>query len=132
MEGISDIKIVGIDAKRPPVIRKEPYINMYFKLSHKVPLDWGQDFNALMAKIQCAGKINTTDGLYIETWVRTPDEITEHLQLLKDKIAECNKLYIAKILMSQSKQDGKNAALGQESGEQGRLNTIIAGLKFDG
>ena len=31
MEGISDIKIIGIDEKRPPKIRKEPYIDLVFK-----------------------------------------------------------------------------------------------------
>ncbi len=37
MEGISDIKIVSIDSKRPPVIRKQPYIALFFTLSHKGP-----------------------------------------------------------------------------------------------
>jgi len=45
MDGISDIRIVGIDAKRPPIIRKEPCIDIYFELSHKVPKYWAEEFN---------------------------------------------------------------------------------------
>ena len=44
MEGISDIKICGIDETRPPMIKKEPYIDLNFKLIHKAPKDWCNDF----------------------------------------------------------------------------------------
>ena len=37
MEGISDLKIIGTDERRPPIIRKEPYIDVFFKLSHQAP-----------------------------------------------------------------------------------------------
>ena len=39
MEGISDIRISGMDENRPPRIGKEPYINLYFRLVHKAPAD---------------------------------------------------------------------------------------------
>ena len=51
MQNIMNIKIVGIDEKRPPLIRKEPYIDLFFQLSHKVPLDWCEDFNELTKKL---------------------------------------------------------------------------------
>ena len=73
MEGISDIKITGIDEKRPPVIRKEPYIDIFFKLSHQAPADWCKDFNALLSNHPTAPKIKEKEGLYIEGWVRTAD-----------------------------------------------------------
>jgi hypothetical protein len=130
VEGISDIKIVGIDERRPPRIRKEPYIELYFRLSHKAPKDWCQDFNRLLAPHYYAPKINVDEGLYIETWVRTPDEIGGILDLLKAKVAECVERYVRKV------EERDRAAFsagppGEESGEQGRLNRIVAGLRFD-
>ena len=57
MEGISDIKIIGVDETRPPIIRKEPYIDIFFKLSHQAPSDWCSDFNSLKAKHPSCEKI---------------------------------------------------------------------------
>lgn len=85
MEGISDIRIVGLDERRPPRIRKEPYINLFFKLSHEAPADWCQCFNSLLAKHGSTPKIKPDEGLFIETWVRKPGEIEAHLELLKKK-----------------------------------------------
>jgi hypothetical protein len=131
VEGISDIRIVGIDSKRPPIIRKEPYIDVYFALSHKAPKNWCEDFNSLLAKQKFSATIRVDEGLYVETWVKSPDDIPANLELLKAKIAECNEQYIAKIAYSKGLRDAENSALGQEQGEQGRLNTILAGLDFD-
>lgn len=131
MEGISDIKIAGIDEKRPPVIRKEPYIDIYFKLSHQAPEDWCKDFNALLSKHPTAPKIKGKEGLYIEAWVRTPDEIVILLQQLKEKVAECNRSYIERIQLSLRNTSDANAILAQQGdGEQGRLNKIVAELDF--
>ena len=131
MEGISDIKIVALDPRRPPVIRKEPYLDLYFELSHKVPEDWSADFNELAAKKKLAAKIKPDEGLFIETWVRGPDDIIAHLEALKAKVAECNENYIAKIALRRGQEDDENALLASGTGEQGRLNRIIAGLDFD-
>jgi hypothetical protein len=132
VEGISDIKIAGIDEKRPPVIRKEPYIDIFFKLSHQAPADWCKDFNALLSKHPTAPKIKEKEGLYIEGWVRTADEIEIFLEQLKEKIAECNRLYIERIELSLHNSNDSNALLAQQGGgEQGRLNRIIAALNFD-
>lgn len=130
MEGISDIKIIAVDSKRPPVIRKQPYIDLFFTLSHKVPKEWAIDFNGLVSKQNFRSKIQTDEGLYIETWVRTPDEVSGHFNMLKDKVAECNESYTAKVLLRASKRADANSAIGNEQGEQGRLNGIIAGLEF--
>ncbi|WP_455209134.1 hypothetical protein [Kaarinaea lacus] len=131
MEGISDLRISGIDEKRPPKIRKEPYIDVVFKLSHQAPVDWCKDFNALTAKHPATPKIKDKEGLYIETWVRTPDEIVALLGQLKLKVAECNRQYIERIELSVRNAGDANASLAQEAGEQGRLNRIIATLDFD-
>lgn len=131
MEGISDIKIIGIDERRPPIIRKEPYIDIIFKLSHQAPADWCKAFNALLSKHPSAPKIKEKEGLFIEAWVRTPDAIVEFLAQLKDKILECNRQYIERIELSARNAGDSNALLSTQAGEQGRLNKIIAGLNFD-
>lgn len=131
MEGISDIRITGIDETRPPVIRKEPYIDIYFKLSHQVPVEWCKDFNALLSKHPTVPKIKETEGLIIEAWVRSPDEVVALLEKLKETVAECSRLYIERIEKARLTADSENALLaGQEGGEQGRLNRIIAALDF--
>ena len=130
MEGISNIRIVALDAKRPPVIRKEPYIDLAFELSHKVPKNWGEEFNGLVAKKEFSASIRVDEGLYIETWVRSPDEVVANFDFLKRMVAECTAQYIAKIELSKGKQDAENTATNATLGEQGRLNTIVAGLDF--
>ncbi|MFT5449828.1 MAG: hypothetical protein ACI9DC_005026 [Gammaproteobacteria bacterium] len=130
MEGISNIRIVAVDAKRPPVIRKEPYIDIAFELSHQVPKNWSEDFNGLVSKKEFSASIRVDEGLYIETWVRSPDEIAANFDFLKRMVAECTAQYIAKIELSKGKQDTENEAANATLGEQGRLNAIVAGLDF--
>lgn len=132
MEGISDLKIIGIDEKRPPVIRKEPYIDLFFKLAHQAPEDWCKDFNALMSKYPGSPKINVKDRLFIEAWVKTPDEIVDYFGELKAKVEQCSCEYIERIEQATRNAQDKNASkLNEVSGEQGRLNRIIASLDFD-
>ena len=121
-----------MDENRPPRLRKEPYINLYFRLSHKAPPDWCEGFNDLLVKHEYAPKINAEEGLYIETWVRNPDEIAGLFQTLKETVTECTAQYIEKIAASKRVSDSDNDLLQKEGGgEQGRLNKIIAGLDFD-
>ena len=129
MEEISDIKIAGVDENRPPRIRKEPYIDLYFKLSHKAPLNWCKDFNDEMAKNHLTPKIKPEEGLYVETWVRTPDEIPAHLTLLQAKVAACTQRYLEKIRLAQAAN--ASGASTTVTTEQSRLNKIIADLKYD-
>ena len=129
MDGISDIKISGIDETRPPRIQKEPYIDLFFKLVHKAPADWCEDFNLLVKKRKYSAKIKPDTGLIIETYVRTPDEIESTLQSLKEAVSTCNKEYIVRIQARSAQQAENNNNL-ENTGEQGRLNKIIAGLNF--
>jgi hypothetical protein len=131
VEGISDIKIIGIDERRPPRIRKAPYIDIIFKLSPQAPPDWCNDFNAMLSKHPTSPKIKENEGVYIEAWVRSPDEIVPLLDTLKIKVAECTRAYIERIEQSARDANDDSQALSQEGGEQGRLNTIIAALDFD-
>ena len=130
MEGISDIKICGIDEMRPPRIRKEPYINLFFRLTHKAPKDWCDHFNHLVAKRKYAVKIDPAGGLFVETWVRKPDEIESALEGLKEAVSQCNQDYIDRVLA-----EAQSAAAmhdnPDDTGEQGKLNRIVAGLDFN-
>ena len=131
MEGISDIKIIGVDEKRPPKVRKEPYIDIYFKLSHQAPADWCKDFNALLSKHPTSPKIKEKEGLFIDAWVRSPDEIPIFLEQLKEKIAQCSQNYIERIELSTRSAGEDSESLSHVTGgEQGRLNRIIADLDY--
>jgi len=130
MEGISDIRICGLDEKRPPRIINKPYIDLFFKLIHQAPKDWCEDFNQLAAKGKYTAKIAPAAGLFIETWVRTPDEIEDALKTLRTAVTTCSQEYIAKIDARIKAAADAQDKPGDE-GEQGRLNKIIAALNFD-
>ena len=130
MEGISDIRICGLDEKRPPRIINKPYIDIFFKLVHQAPKDWCDDFNQLVAKGKYTAKITPAAGLFIETWVRTPDEIEDALKTLKTAVTTCSQQYNAKI-DSRIKAAADAQDKPGDEGEQGRLNKIIAALNFD-
>ena len=130
MEGISDLKISGIDEMRPPRIRKEPYINLFFKLIHEAPKEWCEDFNRLVANGSYPAKIEPSTGLFIETWVRKPEEIEAALDVFKEAVNTCNQEYIARI-QAEARAAADVGDDSEEGGEQGRLNRIIAGLNFD-
>jgi hypothetical protein len=131
MEGISDIKIIGIDEKRPPIIMGAPYIDLFFKLSHQAPSDWCNDFNALMSKHPGSPKIKQKEGLYIEAWVKTADLIVDYLELLKKNVTLCSDMYIERIEQSARDTKSKEASGVVEDSPQGRLNKIISELVFD-
>jgi len=132
MQGISDINIIGVDATRPPFIRKEPYIDIFFELSHQAPIDWCKDLNSLFALNHTTSNANIDEkeGLFIKTWVRTPDEITSLLEQLKEEINDCTHQYIERIQLSSQQSDGETSET-NESSEQANLNTIIASLIFN-
>lgn len=130
MEGISDIKISGIDEKRPPMIRKQPYIDLFFKLIHQAPKEWCEDLNQLLSKAEYSAKITPDTGLFIETWVRKPDEIEKALDVLKHAVNTCSLQYIEKIEARTNAASNAHVKP-EDEGEQGRLNNIIAALNFD-
>lgn len=132
MQGISDINIIGVDETRPPFIRKEPYIDIFFELSHQAPIDWCKDLNSQFAlnKITSNSSINETEGLFIKTWVRTADEIESLLEQLKKEISRCTDQYIERIRLS-SQQNGVDSSETNKSSEQKKLNNIIASLVYN-
>ncbi len=130
MEGISDLKIVGIDETRPPVIRKEPYIELYFKLNHKAPLDWLRVFNDHVSKDKLPIKIKPAASDIIETWVRSVDEVEPAFEQIKAAVNASIETYISRILAKKNDEQAKSSGV-TLSPEQLKLNSVISRLKFD-
>lgn len=131
MEGISDIRIIGIDEKRPPRVRKEPYIDLFFRLSHQAPKKWCEDFNKLAKDLVPPVKINENEGIFIDAYVRDMSHILTHLDKIKKKIAACNVRYLENIRQRELEEAARNTSLYGAAGEQGKLNAIIAALSYD-
>lgn len=130
MSLFEEIKILGVDEQRPPRIRKEAYIDLFFKLSQKAPLDWCEDFNAIGRQINPAAKIDKTLGESIETYVNDMDSIQSHLNEIKQTVTECNTQYQEKLRQRELAAAASNAALPGQDSEQAKLNQIISALEF--
>ena len=131
MNAISDIKIIGIDETRPPQVRKEAYIDVYFKLSMQAPEDWCDEFNALGRKINPAVKMDVKKGIIIEAWVKNMNDLPGHLEKIKQKVKECNELHIEKVRLKAVAMAASVALKMGKGSEQNALNDIVAELKFD-
>jgi len=131
MSNSDDYRIIGLDETRPPKIRKEAYIDLFFKLSQKAPEDWCEDFNALGRQISPAPKIDKIKGECIESYVNNMDHIVAHLESLKQVVADCNLQYQEKIRAKEAALAASNLALKSGDSEQQNLNQIVEGLNFD-
>jgi len=125
-----NIEIVGIDEKRAPIIRKEPYIDLFFQLSQKVPEDWCEDFNELTKKLNPPIKIDKSKALFIETYVRDMNQIVKHLETIKRKIITCNENYIKRCQERELAAQVKMSQAQGVSGKQAQLNAIINSLIY--
>lgn len=131
MNSICDFKIIGIDSDRPPRMRKEAYIDLFFRLSDKVPTAWSEEFNALGRHLKPSPKININSCECIETYVNDMDSIAQHLEDVKEIVADCNSKFQAKLDETARELAASKASLQGEDGEQHRLNEIIAALDFE-
>lgn len=132
MENISDLKIVGLDPKRPPVIQDIPCIDLIFALSEQAPADWCEEFNMLMSKQPYTTRVDPSTGLFIETWVRQPKEIANSLERMKQGMQDCTRLYEDRIAASaQALAEKRNTGTTKVSEAQQALNEVIDDLKFD-
>ena len=131
MEDVSSLKIMGMDNARPTILSSAPYIELVFKLSHKAPVTWCQDFNLMFDRYKYSVRVDVDKGVFIETWVRNMEEIGAHFELLKTKVAESNLLYVNKQTAIEMALVGKTDNVTAAQGEQLRFNAIISELKFD-
>ncbi|MGJ8668487.1 MAG: hypothetical protein ACSHXK_03265 [Oceanococcus sp.] len=129
MDEIKDLRITGIDETRPPRVRKEPYIDLYFTLSFQAPPLWCEMFNDLVQKGKFPAKIEPESGLMIETWVRQIDEIELALATLKQGVSKATEAYFARLKAEAAQVTDSSVGL-EDGGEQGRLNRVLAALNF--
>ncbi len=129
MDDIRALHIAGIDPTRPPRIRKEPYIDLYFTLEPVAPPRWCEDFNDLATTKAAGARVNPKQGKIIETWVRKPDEIAGRLSRLQSVVEQTTKSYIARAAAEAAELLKVDVPL-EEQGEQGRLNALVAALDF--
>jgi hypothetical protein len=131
MSDIKEIRIIGFDNDRPPRVRKEAYIDLFFQLSQKAPLDWCEDFNALGRKANPSPKIDKNKGVHIESYVNNMNLIAQQLVAVKALLLECNQQYQQKIDEKARILAASNASLQGQEGEQLKLNQIVDALSFD-
>ena len=130
MDSIDDIRIVGLDPKRPPRIQGFPCIDLFFTLSAVAPKGWCDEFNLLVGQPKYSIKIDPEKGEFIETWVRLPDEIRPTLEKLKQTVSACNRAY-QQVVDTANRPRMKVATGGTESPEQVYLNSVVQSLVFD-
>jgi hypothetical protein len=131
MSNISDTRIIGIDKERPPRVRKETYIDLFFQLSQKVPEDWSDDFNALGRRINPSPKVEKITGTCIQTYVNDMSLIPQHLSDLQKTVLACNQQYQDKLDEKARVLAERNASSQGQDGPQLKLNQIIDTLDFD-
>jgi len=131
MSDIKEIRIIGFDKDRPPRVRKEAYIDLFFQLSQKAPLDWCEDFNALGRKANPSPKIDKDKGVHIETYVNNMNLIAQQLAAVKALLLECSAQYQQKADEKARVLGASNASLQGQDGEQLKLNKIVDELSFD-
>ena len=131
MSDIKEIRIIGFDKDRPPRVRKEAYIDLFFQLSQKAPLDWCEDFNALGRKVNPSPKINKDKGVHIETYVNNMNLIAQQLAAVKALLLKCSQQYQQKADEKARILAASNVSLQGQDGEQLKLNKIVDALSFD-
>ena len=131
MTSFNAIKIIGIDAARPPRIRKEPYVDLFYRLSEDPPEEWCEAFNGFGRQVNPMAKIDSADRAIINTYINDIDAIPAHFERLKEAVAECNTEYQGKLRQRERETARDNADLQAGGGAQSRLNEIIASLDYD-
>ncbi len=131
MSSFTAIKVVSLDESRLPRIRKEAYIDLFFKLSEPAPADWCEDFNVHGRQLNPGAKIDPASGDCIDTYVNDMEKIADHLAEIRQTVSECNERYREKLSQREADLAASNALLREQGGAQHRLNEIIDGLEFD-
>ena len=131
MTSFNELKVIGLDTNRPPRIRKEAYIDLYYQLSEDAPEEWCEDFAAFGRQLNPLAKVDNTSRCFINTYVNDMELIPAHFAQLKQAVAECNAQFLEKLRQREQALARDNADLREEGGQQYRLNEIVASLDFD-
>ena len=131
MTDVNEIRIIGFDETRPPMVRKENYIDLYFALSRKPPEEWCDDFNRLARQLNPSPKIKSEIGEFVDSYVNDMGLIPAHFSEIKQLIVECNTQFLEKTRLREIKLAEQNGKLQGIGDEQKRLNEIVATLEFE-
>jgi len=131
MEEFKELKIIGLDENRPRKAERRgdnSIIHLFLKLSHKAPVHWCQDFNRLLEGAIPSVHIKVDGGLFIETWVRKPEEMHNHITSIQEKVRAVNELYKNRLGEMQKRFDKSD----QEQYQlQKKIDSTVNSLKFD-
>jgi hypothetical protein len=93
MAEVTNIKIIGFDEERPPMIQTRPCVDLVFQLDQEAPPEWCKCFSEVTGKTRYPISINPEEGIFIETWVKKPEEIEGSLASVKKFVAATNVNY---------------------------------------
>ena len=131
MTPFNEIKIIGIDANRPPRVRKESYIDLFYQLSEDAPEEWYEDFAGFGRQVNPLAKIDKGKPGFISTYVNDMDVIPKHFEQLKQAVFDCNAQFQEKLRLREQALARENADTRDQGGQQYKLDEIIAALDFD-
>ena len=131
MTQFNEIKITSIDANRPPRVRKEAYIDLFYQLSEDAPEEWCEDFSGFGRHVNPLAKIEKGTRCFIGTYVNDMDSIPAHFEQIKQAVIDCNTQYLEKIRQRELALAKDNDTLQEQGGLQFKLNEIDTSLDFD-
>lgn len=131
MTQFNEIRIIGIDPNRPPRVRKEAYIDLFYQLSEDAPEEWCEDFSSFGRHVSPLAKVEKGGRCFIGTYVNDMDAIPAHFEQVKQAVTDCNAQYLEKITQREQALAKDNADLREQGGQQFKLNEIIESLDFD-
>ena len=131
MAAFKEIKISGFDESRPPRVRKEPYIDLFYQLSEEPPQEWCEDFERFGRLLHPHAKVDKASRCFINTYVNDMNVIPAHFAQLKQAVFECNTHYEEKLRKRAEELARQNRILSEGSSEQFKLNRIVESLDFE-
>jgi len=132
MATFKEIRIVGFDVNRPPRVRKEAYIDLFYRLSEDAPEEWCEDFASFGRHVSPIARVEKGGRGVISTYVNDMEIIPEHLEQLRQAVSDCNRQYLEKITQREIDQAKADALPDEQGSHQSRLNEIVAGIDFTG
>ena len=130
MVDATNIKIIGFDEERPPMIQVRPCVDLIFQLDQEAPAEWCKCFSDVCGKTRYPFVIDPEVGLFIETWVKKPGEIEAVVTAVQEFVAACNVSYdeLLKRRRTVVQVDSPDVVL---SPAQIALNEIVSKLNFN-
>lgn len=130
MAMFNEIKISGFDPDRPPRVRKESYIDLFYQLSEEAPEEWCDDFETFGRHLNPRAKVDRATRGFINSYVNDMSVIPKNLEQLKLAVFECNTQYIEKLKQRAQDMARESQNLKDQGGLQFKLNEIIESLDF--